>query len=77
MKTSFIALAAVVKAMSNQDYGFLQYVVEYGKSYATLEEYALRKAMFLKTDLEIKRLNSEQTTSHHRHNFMSDWTEKE
>jgi KDEL-tailed cysteine endopeptidase len=73
------ALAGAVSAtaMDQNDFKFMRYIVEHGKEYATVEEYNMRKENFLFMDAEIARINREQTTSVHGHNFLSDWTREE
>merc|ERR1711865_1023484 len=65
---------AVATPMDSMDYKFINYIAKHGKSYATSEEYAARKALFAQMDAEIELFNSTETTSTHGHNFMSDYT---
>ena len=69
--------AVSATAMDQNDFKFMRFIVEYGKEYATVEEYNMRKENFMFMDAEIVRHNREQTTSTHGHNFMSDWTREE
>jgi cathepsin L len=69
-----IAAVASSKMINSQEFEFVQYMAEYGKSYADVEEYNLRFALWQKWDAEIKELNANQTTSVHSHNHISDWT---
>jgi len=50
-----LALASVASAatMTNNDYYFMRYIVEYNKQYNTVEEFNLRKALFAKAHEEI------------------------
>jgi C1A family cysteine protease len=68
---------AAATPMDAMDYKFINYIAKHGKSYATSEEYAARKALFAKMDAEIDIFNATETTSTHGHNFMSDYTEFE
>jgi cathepsin L len=80
MKTFLaLALAGAVSAIAVEpiDMEFMRYVVEHNKSYATVEEYELRKDLFKATHEVIKELNAQETTSTHGHNFLSDWTPEE
>jgi cathepsin L len=74
-----VALVAVAnaKVLNQQDFDFVQYIAKHGKSYADVEEYALRFERFRAIDAEIKKFNATQTTSVHGHNFLSDWTAEE
>lgn len=57
---------------------FLRYVSRFGKNYASLEQFEMRKALFLSVDSEIKEWNSKEgITSFMGHNFMSDYTPAE
>ena len=47
--TILAGLAAAVP-MTDIDYKFINYVSEYGKSYATVEEYKARMENFIKTE---------------------------
>jgi len=72
-----LAAIAVATPMDAMDYKFINFVAKHGKSYATSEEYAARKALFAKIDGEIEHFNATETSSRHGHNFMSDYTELE
>lgn len=77
MKT-FIALAlAGVTAAVKPEYNFMEYIIENGRSYATLEEYTLRLALFMKSDRLIEAHNSMPSTYILAHNKFSDRTEYE
>ena len=59
---SFILAAlagiAVAAPMDSMDYKFINFIAKHGKSYATSEEYAARKALFAKMDAEIEHFNA-------------------
>jgi cathepsin L len=81
MKTFALATLAVAAQayteLTSADYAFLNYVVEQGKSYGTLEEFEARKALFLEADNEIKELNASEEGVTFGHNFLSTWTYEE
>jgi hypothetical protein len=57
---------------------FANYMVKYGKSYTTAEEFALRKQNFMKSDRTIRKWNSNELKTHRLgHNKFSDWSEEE
>ena len=57
---------------------FTQYVADYGKSYQTSQEFALRKELWIKTDEYIDTQNSiKNGTSLHGHNIFSDMSDDE
>jgi len=58
------------------DFRFIHHVAAHNLSYATVEEFNARKALFLQVDAEINRIN--ETHSHVAgHNFLSTYTEFE
>lgn len=72
------ALMALASArISSKDFEFINYIAKFGKSYADLEEFQMRAALYHKWDAEIKNINANQYTSTHGHNFLSDWTAEE
>lgn len=75
MKT--FAIAALLGLVSANEAEFMEYINEYGKSYATREEYQFRLIEYLKTDAAIKALNEQNLTSVHGHNQFSDMTKEE
>ena len=80
MRTFTAAILATVGAarvLDELDVAFMNYIAEHGKSYADLEEFNLRFALFSKFDAEVKHHNATETTSTHGHNFLSDWTAAE
>jgi C1A family cysteine protease len=74
-----VALAAIANAkiLNQQDFDFVNYIAKHGKSYADVQEYALRFERFRAIDAEIKKFIATETTSTHGHNFLSDWTAEE
>lgn len=64
--------------MTAQDYQFMAYVTEYGKTYGTKAEFEFRSALF-KTELaHIEEQNASGNNTHTLGtNHMSDWTEEE
>ena len=54
-----LALAGAVSAtaMDQNDYRFMQFIVEHSKEYATVEEYNMRKANWMFMDSEIVAIN--------------------
>ena len=78
---SFVAAAmagfAAATPMSAMDYKFIEYVAHWGKSYATVEEYNARQAIFAAKDVEMLAENASQNSYVLAHNRMSDWTEAE
>jgi cathepsin F len=56
---------------------FVQHIAEYGKSYATKEEYQFRLALFAEKHAAIAEHNSENGSFILGHNQFSDWTETE
>jgi hypothetical protein len=80
MKNFTLALIATsVTAFSETESAFLAYITEYGKSYASIEEYEMRlrnfalKHAFIQAHSE----NPGELTFQVGHNKMSDWTESE
>ena len=52
-----VALAAIANAkiLNQQDFDFVNYIAKHGKSYADVQEYALRFERFRAIDAEIKK----------------------
>ena len=75
---SFAALAftGVVSATKIQT-TFMEYIVKYGKSYATVEEYNFRLEVFALKDYQINHHNANSTQWKMGHNKFSDVTETE
>ena len=64
--------------MTAQDYEFMRYVTEYGKTYGTKSEFEFRSAQFKETLAHIEEQNSSGNNTHSLGvNHMSDWTEAE
>ena len=78
---SYIALAlasvAAAEAMTQVDFDFMKYITNFGKRYATKEEFNARLALFKQADQEIKEHNLLGRTWTMGHNEFSDWTEEE
>lgn len=77
MKSFIIASVAGIAAatnMSTMEYKFINFVAKEAKSYATVEEYTARLALFAETDRQIEMINATETSSVHGHNKFSDWT---
>ena len=73
-----LALSAAHSAIDSQYLAFTNYLSEHGKSYATLEEFNERLALFTARDTLINEWNSRtDVTSTLGHNFLSDWTPAE
>ncbi len=64
--------------MTPEDYKFMEYITEYGKSYGTVAEYKSRAELFKETEAYIKAWNADHTkTSTLGHNQFSDFTMEE
>jgi C1A family cysteine protease len=72
-----VAGIAAATPMDAMEFKFINYVAQHAKSYATKEEYELRKSLFAKIDADIEQYNATEKTSVHAHNFLSDLTEYE
>lgn len=77
MKFVLAALATVAAAHPQHQFKFMQYIAEHGKSYSTASEYALRFALWSKTEEFIQESNAKSTTHVAGHNFLSDLTKAE
>ena len=67
MKTFFAAaLAAVSSArlLTQADYKFMEFIVKYGKSYSTTEEFESRRDNFVGFLETVDRINSDPKTKH-------------
>ena len=82
MKTFFaaaMAAAASAKLLTNADYKFLEFVVEYGKNYATSEEFEARKEHFKNFFAAVQEINSDPEMKHtaginaHSANTPEEW----
>lgn len=78
MRNSVIAsiLAAHVSATDLAPQ-FLDYIVQHGKSYATVEEFERRSSLFSRSDRLIAEENALQLGYKLAHNKFSDWTREE
>ena len=56
---------------------YMGYLGEFGKSYITSEEFAMRKALFTQTDAVINEHNATESSFKLGHNKFSDWTDYE
>ena len=65
------------ETLTAEDYEFIRYVAEYGKSYGTTAEFEFRSAQFKQTLAEINALNAENGTSTHGINQFTDKTPEE
>jgi hypothetical protein len=64
--------------MTAQDYQFMAYVTEQGKTYATKAEFEFRGNLFKETLAHIEESNANPENTHTLAvNNMSDWTETE
>jgi len=55
--TAILAGLTSAKLLSQTDFDFVEYIAKHGKSYASLEEFNLRSALFHKFDAEVKEHN--------------------
>jgi hypothetical protein len=76
MKQSIVfGLLAVVNAIDNNTYKFMQYLSKFGKSYSSIEEFNMRLSLFIETDKFIEEWSADTTKSSTvSHNVFSDWT---
>ena len=77
---SFVAatLAVAVSAISENEFAFMNFISEYGKSYSSIQEYEFRLAQFVRTHEGIIAENADPTHTYRAgHNKMSDWTTAE
>jgi len=80
MKFILAALATVAAAHNvdfDNQFKFMQFIAEHGKSYACVGEYMLRFNLWQKTEDFILANNSGNETHVAGHNFMSDMTKAE
>ncbi len=76
MKTFALAAFVAVASANEVSSKFMEFIVQHGKSYATVEEFNFRKALFAETEAAIQELNASET-SVHGHNKFSDYTRAE
>lgn len=77
---SFVAatLAVAVSAISENEFAFMNFISQYGKSYNSIQEYEFRLAQFVRTHEGIIAENQDLTHTYIAgHNKMSDWTPAE
>jgi len=81
MKTFALATLAVAAQayteLTSADYAFMNFIVEHGKSYGTVEEYNFRAGIFKQQLANIEAVQSTLTTSTVGVNFIADMTEAE
>jgi len=78
MRITFAAALLGAATASAPSAKFMEYIITYNKSYATVEEFNFRKTIFTENDIKIQRLNSDPTATYTvGHNKMSDWTHDE
>lgn len=65
------------KRLTQDDYDYMRYVSEWGKSYATGAEFDFRKAQFLRNHNYIKKHEEGTHNFSLKHNQFSDWTHEE
>ena len=64
--------------MAPEDYKFMEFVTEYGKSYGTVAEFQFRSAQFKQRHAEIEAFNADANNTHVvGHNEFSDYTHAE
>jgi len=80
---SAVAMAAIsavsaIESTHQNNFNFMQFVAAHGKSYKTVEEYAIRFERYLLTDAYILKNNADPESTHVAgHNHLSDYTEAE
>lgn len=56
----------------------MRYLSEHGKTYGTVEDFNVRKALYAETDAFINSVNEDPTSTYTSgHNRFSDWTKEE
>merc|ERR1719223_2593453 len=76
----YFALAAVIataQAISEIESAFFGYIVQFGKSYSSVQEYEMRLREFAVKHQFINSHNDSETSFKVGHNQFSDWTEAE
>jgi C1A family cysteine protease len=64
--------------LSAVDFSFIHHVAAHNLSYATVEEFNARKAIFAQVDAEINQINADETNTFVAgHNQFSTWTDAE
>jgi len=75
---AFGAKHATNEMMTAQDYEFMKYVTEYGKTYGTKAEFEFRSDLFKKSLAHIEEQNASGNNTHTLGlNHMADWTDAE
>ena len=56
---------------------YMNYIAQFGKTMNSVDEFDARLELYTATDLDIKKINSEQSDWVAGHNQFSDWTHEE
>ena len=59
------------------DYKYMQFISKFSKFYETVEEFNLRKELFIANDAVIEAQNAKQSGYTAGHNYISDWITEE
>ena len=69
------ALKAASALITPEDYEFMKYITEHGKSYGTVAEFNFRAEIFKKKHAAIEAFNADPNNTHTvGHNLFSDMT---
>jgi cathepsin L len=74
---ALIGATAAVETLSTQDYKFMEFVSNHGRSYGTKAEFEFRATVFKTRLAEIESLNQSQDTAVYGVNHLTDRTESE
>ena len=76
MRTAFAAslFVAAVASIDIDDFKFMQYLSKHAKAYETMEQFNIRKGLYMAMDTLIEAHNSRPANFTLGHNFLSDWT---
>ncbi len=79
MKSFSVLIGAVAATASSSDeLKFMEYITQFGKSYATIAEYQFRFDQFARNHNEVLSHNADSSKSFSLgYNKMSDWTTEE
>ena len=79
MKSSFAVaiVAGVASAIDIDELKFMNYLSKYGKHYDSIEEFVVRKEIFLAKELKIAAHNARPSNFSMGHNKFSDWKPEE
>ena len=78
MKTfALAALAATTYALEAEDFQFVSYIAMHNKQYSNIEEFNMRKELYLQKDQLINEHNAAGHSWTLGHNKFSDWTHEE